>query len=78
MNPPLPVCRPDEVVAALERGGWVRRRQAGSHLILHHAGQGRRIAVPIHRGRDVPTGTLRAIIRNAGLTVEEFIELLER
>jgi predicted RNA binding protein YcfA (HicA-like mRNA interferase family) len=78
MNSPLPVCGPERVVAALERGGWVRRRQAGSHPILRHLESGRSVAVPIHGGRDVPMGTLRAIIRNAGLTVGEFIELLGR
>jgi predicted RNA binding protein YcfA (HicA-like mRNA interferase family) len=52
-------------------------RQSGSHATLIDADAGRSATVPIHGARDVPRGTLRRIIRDAGLTVEEFRQLLK-
>jgi predicted RNA binding protein YcfA (HicA-like mRNA interferase family) len=63
-----------EAVKALLRAGWVREGQTGSHVMLTKAGQRATLSIPQHR--EVKPGTLRAIIRTAGLTVEEFIELL--
>jgi len=57
---------------ALERVGFVFRRQSGSHMILSRDGQ--MVSVPDHR--TLAPGTLRAIIREAGLTVAEFVDLL--
>jgi predicted RNA binding protein YcfA (HicA-like mRNA interferase family) len=52
-------------------------RTAGSHHLLVHPEDPRRIVtVPVHGARDLKSGTLRAIIRQAGLTVEEFRALL--
>ena len=56
----------------LERVGFVFRRQSGSHMILSRDGQ--MVSVPDHR--TLAPGTLRAIIREAGLTVAEFVDLL--
>lgn len=63
-----------EAVKALLRSGWVWEGQTGSHVILSKAGQRATLSIPQHR--EVKPGTLRAIIRAAGLTVEEFIGLL--
>ncbi|MEE8443679.1 MAG: type II toxin-antitoxin system HicA family toxin [Dehalococcoidia bacterium] len=71
----LPVLRPWEVVRILERAGLTVRRQTGAHLVLFREGLQRPVTVPLHPG-DLPRGTLRAIIRQAGLTVEEFVEFL--
>ncbi len=71
--PPLRSLRPEEVVRALERAGFVRSRQTGSHLRLF---DGKRFVTVAMHSRDLKPGTLRAIIRQAGLTVEEFIKLL--
>jgi predicted RNA binding protein YcfA (HicA-like mRNA interferase family) len=65
-----------EVRAALERGGFVFRRQAGSHMMLRRDQPYARVVVPDHR--QLRSGTLRRIIADAGLTVEQFIELLRR
>jgi predicted RNA binding protein YcfA (HicA-like mRNA interferase family) len=70
----LPVLRPREVVAALRRAGFVLDRQSGSHAILKDE-HGRRVTVPMH-GRDLKTGTLRAIVREAGMSVDEFVAWL--
>ena len=75
MKQELPVLKPREVVIALERAGFEVRKQTGSHVIMYKSGIRRPISVPQHPG-DLPRGTLRAIIREAGLTKEEFLKLL--
>lgn len=74
--PRLPVLSGTEVVRALEHAGFVVCRQTGSHVILRHPAKRLSIPVPMHGGRDLPTGTLRGIIRDADLTLEEFSRLL--
>jgi len=60
----------------LERAGFVRNHQTGSHLVLKHpARPALRVTVPVHRG-DLKRGTLRSILRQAGLGIEEFLALL--
>lgn len=75
MRQELPVLKPKQVVAALEKAGFEVRRQTGSHAIMYKSGIRYPISIPLHPG-DLPKGTLRAIIRQAGLTVEEFLGLL--
>ncbi len=71
----LPSVTGREVVKALTKSGYERDRQRGSHIILRQvASPHRRIVVPDHD--EVARGTLRAIIRQAGLTVDEFKALL--
>jgi predicted RNA binding protein YcfA (HicA-like mRNA interferase family) len=65
-----------EVVRALTRAGFQLDEIEGSHHVMRHPGSGRRVSVPVHGSRDVKAGTLRGIIRDAGLTVEEFCQLL--
>jgi predicted RNA binding protein YcfA (HicA-like mRNA interferase family) len=75
MTERLPALRPNQVLRALERAGWRVHRQRGSHVSMRKEGVPFLITVPLHR-RDLPRGTLRDIIKDAGLTVEEFLELL--
>jgi len=64
-----------DVAAKLRRAGFVFDRAAkGSHEIWLHPGTGRRTMIPNHPG-DVPEGTLRAILKQAGLTPDEFFSL---
>lgn len=64
-----------DVVKALSKIGYEVDHQTGSHIILRQKEEPhRRLTVPKHR--EIAKGTLRAIIRQAGLTVEEFIKLL--
>ncbi len=72
----LPRITGDEVVRALKRAGFVVDRQRGSHVILVHAQSRRRVSVPVHAGKTVKVGTLSGILDDAGLLVEEFIQLL--
>lgn len=62
-----------EVLARLQRAGFVIRRQSGSHVVLRHP-DGRQTYVAMHTA-DVPTGTFRAILKQSGLTEEEFKNL---
>jgi predicted RNA binding protein YcfA (HicA-like mRNA interferase family) len=64
------------VVAAFQRGGWVVVRQRGSHIRLHHqtlAGV-KKLTIPAHK--PIKRSTLAKIIKDADLTVEEFLALL--
>jgi predicted RNA binding protein YcfA (HicA-like mRNA interferase family) len=76
MVPALPVIKPKEYVRALERAGFFIDHQSGSHArLLHCTRPELRVTVPIHN-KDVPLGTLRNILRQAGLSSEQFLELL--
>jgi len=71
---PLPAVSGRQAVAAFERAGFEVRRQRGSHIILTKAGVAATLSVPDHRR--LRTGTLRALIRKAGLTPDGFVALL--
>ena len=75
MRQELPVLKPRQVVVALEKAGFQVKRQTGSHVIMYKSDIHHPISIPQHPG-DLPKGTLRAIIRQAGLTVEEFLGFL--
>ncbi|HHE47502.1 MAG TPA: addiction module toxin, HicA family [Candidatus Acetothermia bacterium] len=71
----LPRVSGKEVVKALKKVGYEIDHQTGSHIILRHSNPPhRRITVPDHK--ELAKGTLRALIRQVGLTVEEFLDLL--
>jgi predicted RNA binding protein YcfA (HicA-like mRNA interferase family) len=71
----LPSISAREVVRAFEQVGYERDRQRGSHIVLRHRDPPhRRLVVPDHR--PVAKGTLRALIRESGLTVDQFLALL--
>ena len=62
-----------EIRSRLVRAGFVEKRQSGSHIVLRHE-DGRQTYISMHPG-DVPTGTFRKILKQAGLTEEEFKKL---
>lgn len=64
-----------EAIRKLGRAGWVLDRVRGSHHLLKHPTVPGHIIVPVHRGQDLPSGTLRRIIRDAGLKPAEFFRL---
>jgi predicted RNA binding protein YcfA (HicA-like mRNA interferase family) len=70
----LPRISGRDCVAALERAGFRFRRQEGSHMVLRRNVPFAQVVVPDHRELD--RGTLRAIIRQTGLSVPEFAVLL--
>ncbi len=71
--PKLPVLSGRDVVAALERLGFIQMRQRGSHVILQRDGVG--VVVPFHR--ELKTGTLAGIIRQAGLSQDDFLAAIK-
>ena len=72
----LPALTARKVIQALKRAGFVEDRQKGSHLMLFHEETQARTVVPIHPGRTIKEPLLRAIVRDANLSADEFIELL--
>ena len=63
-----------DVRTALERVGFVFRRQSGSHMVLRRAEPYARVVIPDHK--QIRAGTLRRIIADAGMTVDQFMQLL--
>lgn len=72
--PELPVCSGQDVVRAFTRAGFQAVRQRGSHIIMVKTGHIASLSIPDHR--EVAKGTLRSLIRAAGLSVEDFIRLV--
>ncbi|MGC2527585.1 MAG: type II toxin-antitoxin system HicA family toxin [Candidatus Acidiferrum sp.] len=60
-----------ELVRFLCANGYVGAQQVGSHLILKHL-ERKTLAVPVHRGKDLPKGLFLRILKDAGFTLEEF------
>ena len=74
----IPVLTARDVIRGLKKAGFVLYRQArGSHEIWYNPATKRRTTVPNHPGTDIPRGTLKAILKEAGLSLEEFLELIE-
>ena len=68
----LPRLSGREVVRVFESMGWEKVRQSSSHIILVREGHQATLSVPDHK--EVAIGTLRSLIRSAGLTVENFAD----
>ena len=72
----LPIISGRELCKLLKKSGYFIDHQTGSHIILRHGRPPyRRLTVPDHK--EIAKGTLRAIIRQAGLTLDEFKALIE-
>jgi predicted RNA binding protein YcfA (HicA-like mRNA interferase family) len=63
-----------EAVRAFEKAGWKRMGQVGSHVVMSKPALRVNLSIPQHK--ELSVGTLRALIRHAGMTVEEFLGLL--
>lgn len=71
----LSPAKPREVIRVLEKIGFEFVRQSGSHVTYRHQ-DGRWTIIALHQGKTIPVGTLRKIVRDAGLEVEEFLRLM--
>ncbi|MFU8856249.1 MAG: type II toxin-antitoxin system HicA family toxin [Deferrisomatales bacterium] len=69
----VPVLKPSEVIAILERLGFHEVRQRGGHKQFRHV-DGRGTTVPFHQGRDISPILLRQIARDIGMTVREMLK----
>ncbi len=72
--PRLPVISGEEAMRAFERAGWHVDRQRGSHVVMLKQGSIVSLSIPQHK--ELAPGTLRALIRAAGMAVEEFVKLI--
>ena len=73
-----PVLTAVDVIRGLKKAGFVLYRQArGSHEIWYNHVTKRRTTVPNHPGADIPKGTLKAILKEAGISLEDFLSLLD-
>jgi len=70
----LPSVSGERAVRVFQKAGWVKDRQHGSHVILIKPGHHATLSVPQHR--ELAPGTLRALIREAGMSVDRFVGLL--
>lgn len=74
--PKMPVVKAKEAVKVILKLNFKQHsKMKGSHLILKH-NDGRRTTIPMH-GKDIPTGTLLAILRDIKVSKEEFVKLLK-
>ncbi|AVQ70697.1 hypothetical protein B5D77_04535 [Microcystis sp. MC19] len=71
MSSALPVLSGREVVRIFETFGWQVARQSASHIIMVKEGEQVTLSVPDHR--EVAKGTLRSLLRTAGITLQEFV-----
>ena len=63
-----------EAVKAFTKAGWQTVGQVGSHLVMTKSGQRANLSIPQHR--ELSVGTLRSLIRSAGISVDDFLKLL--
>ena len=70
----LPAVSGKDCIRALQRVGFVVKRQEGSHIVLRRDSPFAQVVVPDHNELD--RGTLRAILRHAGISIEHFVSLL--
>ncbi len=75
MSDRLPVVKPKDVIRSLQKAGWNIHRQKGRHVIMTKVGTGSLVVVPSHAG-DMPKGTLRGILDDAGMSADDFKKLL--
>ncbi len=74
--PKLPVIKARELLNILKKIGFYKYHQVGSHIQLKHP-DGRRTTIPYHPSQEIRRGTLKAIIDDLDMSVEEFIEALK-
>ncbi|MBI1904596.1 MAG: type II toxin-antitoxin system HicA family toxin [Planctomycetia bacterium] len=73
----LPVVTGSEAIRAFSKLGFTVARICGSHHVMKREGHELLLTVPVHGGTNLKRGTLRGLIRAAGITVEEFQALLD-
>jgi len=74
--PEFPAIGGQQLVSALERTGWVRVGQKGSHVTILSRDAGVAVTAPVHGSADLPSGTLRAILQQVSPSAEDLLGLL--
>ena len=79
MSDKLPVIKVKELIRVLKKIRFQEWRQKGSHLTLYRNSDNRALTIPVHFSKDIPKGTLRAIIKEAGFkNVAEFNRIYKK
>jgi len=73
--PKLPAVKPRLLIRFLETNGFLLDHASGSHFVYRHPLSRRRAVVPQHN-RDIPTGTLLAILRESGFSRDDFLKFV--
>ena len=68
--------KPEKVIRAFERAGWINKGQRGSHVKLIKQGNPNILSIPVHKGKPIKVGLLKDQMRKSGLTEEQFSKLL--
>lgn len=76
MSPKTPSINGQQLVRVLQKIGFVIKRQKGSHVQLFRESDRRFTTIPVHGKKDIPIGTLKAILKDAEISSEELNELL--
>ncbi len=71
----MPQVTAQELVRFLKAQGFIEDRQSGSHLTLWHEGRKTSVTIPVHAGSDIGRGLAARILKDAGLSVEDFLRL---
>lgn len=71
----LPGVKAQELLRVLRKLGFTEHHRVGSHAQFKHP-NGRRTTIPVHKGKDMKRGTLKAILKDIDVTLEEFVSLL--
>jgi len=74
--PKITPVNPDKIVKILKKEGFKTIRQKGSHIIMIN-NRKTRIVIPMHPGKDIKPGLVRAILKEAGMSRDNFLKLLK-
>lgn len=75
--PNIPIIKGQKLIKVLEKKGFKLNRINGSHHILIHPEKHITLSVPVHKGKTLGKGITLSIIKDAGITIEEFLKLLK-
>lgn len=75
--PKLPVIKARKMFSILKKMGFVKHHQVGSHIQLKHT-DGRRTTLPYHPSQEIRPGTLKAILEDINISVEDFIKISKK
>ncbi len=76
MSPKLPVISGDDLIRALAKFDYVTVRQKGSHVRLRHSSDPQRLPVTVPLHKEIAFGTLRRVLRDAAISVDELLAAL--
>jgi predicted RNA binding protein YcfA (HicA-like mRNA interferase family) len=72
MTGKYPRLKADEVIKVIERHGFILISQKGSHQKWRNSNTGKQVIVPLHKGKQLPLGTLKSIIQGSGIPEDEY------